>query len=480
MDRGTSLLVVRVLSTRTVKPPPRPRELIPLTAWDVSLLGADYIQKGLLFPPPPFPTTSALLDHLEASLADALAVYYPVAGRLAVDERRDDGWSVSINCSGQGAELLHAVADGVGVVDVVPPDANDDVPACLVRLFFPLNHAVNNFDGCELPLFAVQVTELRDGVFLGFAYNHALSDGTSFWAFINAWAEIARARHLHPGAAPRVLTPPLLQRWFPEEPDEGGDAVVLLPYADLEFLRKTARETPPPPVLLRERMLHFSADSLASLKDRARRDLLASGDAAGAAAVTTFQALSSLLWRSVTRARRPAPDQPVVFRASVNCRGRLRPPLPPEYFGNSILAASTGPVPSSELILASRAHGRAAALVGRAVAAHSTDAFVRGRLAGAPPSVAAFRLADANAMFVSSSPRFDMYGCDFGWGKPVAARSGKGNKYDGKVSLFPGWEGGGAIVAEVELAPDHMAALEQDDELWDAVSPDKPYQAIKH
>ncbi|KAK3132886.1 hypothetical protein QOZ80_6AG0529030 [Eleusine coracana subsp. coracana] len=479
MDRGTSPPVARVLSTRTVKPPPRPRELIPLTAWDVSLLAADYIQKGLLFPPPPFPTTSALLDHLEASLADALAIYYPVAGRFAVDERRDDGWSVSIDCSGQGAELLHAVAEyDVGIDDVVPPDAAD-VPTRLVRSFFPLNHAVNNFDGCELPLFAVQVTELRDGVFLGFAYNHALSDGTAFWAFINAWAETARARLLHTEAAPRVLTPPLLQRWLPEQ-DEGGGAVVLLPYADLEFLRRTARETPPPPVLLRERMLHFSPESLAALKDRARRDLLASGDAAGATAVTTFQALSSLLWRSVTRARRPDPDQPVVFRASVNCRGRLRPPLPPEYFGNSILAASTGPVPASEL-LATRAHGRAAALVGRAVAAHSTDAFVRGRLVGAAPSVAAFRLADANAMFVSSSPRFDMYGCDFGWGNPVAARSGKGNKYDGKVSLFPGREGGGSIVAEVELAPDHMAALEQDDELWDAVSPDAaPYQTIRH
>jgi hypothetical protein len=67
-------------------------------------------------------------------------------------------------------EILHAVAD------VIPPDS--DVPR-LVRSFFPLDQAVN-YDGHELPLFAVQVTQLRDGVFLGFAYNHALSDGTAF------------------------------------------------------------------------------------------------------------------------------------------------------------------------------------------------------------------------------------------------------------------------------------------------------------
>jgi hypothetical protein len=68
----------------------------------------------------------------------------------------------------------------------------------------------------------------------------------------------------------------------------------VLPYADLSGL--IARPTQPPPPQ-RERMLHFSAESLAALKERARQELLAAGDAAGAAAVTRFQALSSLLWR---------------------------------------------------------------------------------------------------------------------------------------------------------------------------------------
>jgi hypothetical protein len=44
----------------------------------------------------------------------------------------------------------------------------------------------------------------------------------------------------------------------------------------------------------------------------------------------------------------------------------------------------------------------------------------------------------------------------------VAVRSGNANKYNGKVSLFPGREGGGGIDTEVELTPENMAALEQD------------------
>jgi hypothetical protein len=75
---------------------------------------------------------------------------------------------------------------------------------------------------------------------------------------------------------------------------------------------------------------------------------------------------------------------------------------------------------------------------------------------------------------MGSSPRFDMYGCDFGWGKAVAARSGNANKFDGKTSLYPSREGGGSMDAELTLTPEHMAALEQDEEFWAAVSPDAP------
>nr|AGT17411.1 hypothetical protein SHCRBa_140_J14_R_240 [Saccharum hybrid cultivar R570] len=346
---------LRVLSRRTVKPPPRPRprQRIPLTTWDVSFLSADYIQKGLLYAKPPFPT-ARLLDHLQAALAQALHAYYPVAGRFATDQHRDAdgnvlGCSVSIDCDGQGVDILHAVADGVAVADVVPPDA--DVPL-LVQSLFPLDGAVNH-DGHHLPLFVVQVTDLTDGVFLGFAYNHALSDGTALWRFINVWAGIARDS------------------------------------------------------------LSFSGHTLEALKDRAREELLAAGDAAGAAAVTKFQALSSLVWRCVTRARRLPPDQTTFCRAAINNRTRLRPQLPPEYF-------------------------------------------------------------DPNGIMMGSSPRFDMYGCDFGWGAPLAARSGKANKSDGKASLYPGQEGGGSIAAELVLTPEHMALLEQDDEFWAAVTPDKP------
>jgi hypothetical protein len=469
--------MVRVLSSRTVRPPaPRPRGRIPFTSWDAAFLSANYIQKGLLFHKPcagqavALSTAAQVVDHLAAALADALDVYYPVAGRFGTEQHYDDagkvvGCSVHIDCDGQGVEVLHAVADGVSIADVIPPNA--DVPSDVIRSFFPLDDAVN-YDAVHHPLFVIQVTDLADGVFVGFAYNHALSDGTAFWDFVNVWAATARAR-LGLAPPPSGTPAPLFERWSADGCTAAGP--VVLPCADPSEL---VERIPPPP--LRERMLHFSAESLAALKERAREDLLAAGDADGAAALTRFQALSSLLWRCITRARRLAPEQETTCRVAINNRARLRPPLPRTYFGNSIYAIGTEPVRAPQVL--ERGHGWAAAAVGRAVAAH-TDESIRARVAAwtAKPMVYTLRFFDQTATMVGSSPRFEMYECDFGWGRPVAARSGKGNKSDGKTSLYPGREGGGSIDAEITLTPEHMAALEEDEEFWAAVTPDAPVLA---
>ncbi|KAK7809642.1 hypothetical protein CFP56_018360, partial [Quercus suber] len=75
-----------------------------------------------------------------------------------------------------------------------------------------------------------------------------------------------------------------------------------------------------------------------------------------------------------------------------------------------------------------------------------------------------------NNVMMGSSPRFNMYGNEFGMGKAVAFRSGYADKFDGNVSSYPGYEGGGSIDLEVCLLPDSMSALEFDEEFMDAVS----------
>lgn len=89
----------------------------------------------------------------------------------------------------------------------------------------------------------------------------------------------------------------------------------------------------------------------------------------------------------------------------------------------------------------------------------------------ARPFVFTLREFYENSVMVGSSPRFDMYGCEFGWGRAVAARSGGANKFDGKIAMYPGWGGGGSMDVELCLVPENMAALERDEEFMGAVSP---------
>ena len=70
-------------------------------------------------------------------------------------------------------------------------------------------------------------------------------------------------------------------------------------------------------------------------------------------------------------------------------------------------------------------------------------------------------------MVASGSPELDVYGNDFGWGLPVAVRSGAGNKVDGLVSVYEGSDDGG-MELEVCLAPGALAKLVADQELMDA------------
>ncbi|KAJ0795374.1 putative transferase [Helianthus annuus] len=71
---------------------------------------------------------------------------------------------------------------------------------------------------------------------------------------------------------------------------------------------------------------------------------------------------------------------------------------------------------------------------------------------------------------MGSSPRFDMYGNKFGLGKALAFLSGYANKFDGKVTLYPGREGRGGIDLEVCLLPENMAAFESDEEFISIVN----------
>ncbi|KAJ0794924.1 putative shikimate O-hydroxycinnamoyltransferase [Helianthus annuus] len=412
--------------------------------WDLLMLTTNYIQTGLLFRLPEnqdFSITT-FLDDLKESLSTTLTHFHPLAARLAtIKHENPPSLTVSLNPENSpGARFIHSDVN-LTLDDILTPT---DVPL-VVQSFFDHHQAVNN-DGHKLPLLSVKVTKLVDAIFIGCSINHMLVDGTSYWHFINSWSEMFKSKGQNSHLT-HISRPPVLDRWIPT----GSDPIVNLPFShDVEYINRPNRP------MLRERIFHFSSDSLAKLKAKANSEC-------NMTKMSSLQSLSALVWRCVTRARRVPADQETDCMMAINNRSRISPPLPENYFGNMV---QTVRATTTARELVDHGVGWAALRLHEAVASHSDKRIKEGMDAWVKrPYVVNARVHfDKNSVYVGSSPRFDMYGNEFGLGKALAVLSGYGNKFDGKVTSYPGREGGGSIDLEVCLLPEHMAAFESDEE----------------
>ncbi|KAL2346420.1 hypothetical protein Fmac_000420 [Flemingia macrophylla] len=430
-------------------------KLCNLTPWDIAMLSMNYIQKGLLFKKPVDHDhdhfIENLLDKLKQSLSLALFHFYPLSGRLVTQKIEDpSSYTIFLDYNKDyGARFVCATLD-MPISHILSPV---DVPP-IVQSFFDLHKAVNH-DGHTIPLLSIQVTELLDGVFIGCSMNHAVGDGTSYWNFINTWSHIFQAQAQGNGYEVPILSQPIHDRWFPDD----CSPPINLPFKHHdEFIGRF--EAP----LLRERIFHFSAESIAKVKARANSEAKSrEGE------ISSFQSLSAHVWRCVTRARHLACNEKTHCLLAINNRLRMEPPISRDYFGNavSVVGAESR---AGELV--EHDLGWAARKLHMAVADHN-DRAVRNMLKKWLQCPVVYQLGvhfDSSSVTVSSSPRFNMYGNEFGMGKAVAVLSGYANKFDGNVTAYPGSEVGGSIDFEVSLAPHVMSQLESDEEFMESVS----------
>ncbi|KAJ6348156.1 hypothetical protein OIU76_004603 [Salix suchowensis] len=277
----------------------------------------------------------------------------------------------------------------------------------IVHSFFPLN-GVLNYEAVSKPLLAVQVTELADGIFVGCTMNHAAVDGTSFWNFFNSWSEIHRGLD-------QISNTPVLERW----------------------------------------------EKIAMLKAKANAE-------AASTSISSLQSLLAHIWRATTRTRLVEHDKETNLLLLIGLRTRLQPPLPGSYCGNAVV---TGIVTLRTGEILEHGLGFVALEINKVVSSYTKnklkDALESSLKNPGPLTMAG--IAFNKSLAISSSPRHNVYGPDFGWGRAVAVRSGSANKFDGKVTLFPGLEEGSMDI-ELSVLPETLKALENDLEFMDAVT----------
>ncbi|KAK9080212.1 hypothetical protein SSX86_001888 [Deinandra increscens subsp. villosa] len=428
---------------------PEQKQPIHFTPFELPWLNVKYSQKGLLFAKPPSPDFSitTFLNDLQHSLSATLTHFYPLAARFTTQKQQNpSSYVVYLDPSNTpGVKFVYATTDA-RISNVLSPP---HVPL-LVHSFFDLNEAIAH-DGHTLPVLSVQVTELGDGIFIGCSVNHMVADGTSFWHFMTSWSEIFQSKRPYHGTISRL---PIFKRWVLDGSD---DPIISIPYTHHDqFIDRL--KIP----LFKERFFSFSSTAISKLKATANSEC-------DTHKISSLQAVIALLWRCITRARCLSHDSETSCSLMISVRPRLTPPLSDEYFGNPVQFVG-GKATVGDLL--SQGLGWAAFRLHEAVINHD-DKAIKGSLESWIKSPVIYKmseLGDRNMVHVGSSPRFDMYGCEFGLGKAVAARSGCTNKMDGKITMYPGREGGGSMDVEVCLLPENMKIIESDEELMNAVA----------
>ncbi|KAK1587202.1 hypothetical protein Q3G72_010567 [Acer saccharum] len=145
----------------------------------------------------------------------------------------------------------------------------------------------------------------------------------------------------------------------------------------------------------------------------------------------------------------------------IGVRSRLQPPLPQQYLGNAIQGANIT-MKAGEVL--EQGLGYVALQVNETVAMH-TEEKLRNHLESwrQNPKIPVLEDFTSNCSALSSSPRHNVYGNDFGWGRPIAVRCGPANMFDGLIAIFPGAEEG-SVDIQAYLSSETLQGMGKDAE----------------
>ncbi|KEH31450.1 HXXXD-type acyl-transferase family protein [Medicago truncatula] len=417
--------------------------IIDLAPWDLKYLKMAPIQKGLLFHKP----NTNQIDHLKQTLSSTLNFFPPLAGRLVITQHDEpNNASCSIICNNAGALFVHAKAEHTAIADILQPKY---VPPIVSSLF--LLNEIQNHKGTSQPLLAVQVTELIDGIFIGFAINHVGVDAKSFWHFINSWAEISQGFN-------KPTNIPSFKRWF----TNNINRPIRFPFTKEAQKQPFTNEAQNQQCeVLSHRIFHFSKEQILQLKSKANAEI-SSSNSSEKIIISSLQALLSHVWRLIISKQNLKPEERSAFVLPIDCRTRMCPKLEDNYFGSGI--GATGYVIMQVGELMESGIGKIAMEMNKVISIQSHHEKVVNNYESwlKTPSIPEAGRSSSNLLIASSSPRFNYYGNDFGWGKPIAVRNGVGLKRNiGRVIVLGGEEEG-SVDIQVCLPYDILEAMGND------------------
>ncbi|XP_050374735.1 stemmadenine O-acetyltransferase-like [Argentina anserina] len=360
------------------------------------------------------PNITEISKHLKKSLAEVLALFYPLAGRV-----HDN---LHVDCSDQGVPFLEAHVKNCKLSDILANPIPDELPKLVP---FELDDSEH-----KIPL-GVQLNVFECGGFaIGQCISHKVSDGLSMLMFTKAWAATAR----------RAL----------------GDhqAVIHRP----EFISAILF----PPKLLAETSVGLAKNKMTKrfVFDASNIEHLREKYVEGERP-TRIETLTAFIWSRLVAVTKdngiPDHKKSHIVSHVVNLRRKFDPPLSPRTYGNVISLADSTP---SLLNTKEECYGLAKQV--REAVRKIDKSYIKKLQQGHD----VHRTSDGSSItsLFSSLCHFPLYDNDFGWGRPSWVSMGiPGLEFDNVVVFFDTKDGDG-IEATISSTDEVLSKLESDNE----------------
>ncbi|KAG5236487.1 BAHD acyltransferase [Salix suchowensis] len=372
--------------------------------------------------------------RLKTSLSEALTLFYPFAGRL-----RDNS---SIECDDHGAEYIEARIHCI-LSDILRKPETEVLKQLLpAAIGDPVITARDSQLLVQASLFDC------GGLAIGVNLSHKIADAATLASFIKCWAAAARC------SSTEVITSPVFMgaSIFPQMD-------LPIPMLPVDLIQGEA-------VLKR---FVFEAPKITALREKAI--------SASVPNPTRVESVTALIWKCAMSASRSNLGVPrkAVMSLGVNIRKRLVPALPDSYGGNYVGIISPRMEDQDDLELqgiVSRIrkdltefgeHYAKITQGGDISLAICKTVEDFGKMAMS--KVLMYKLlTDIDYYNCTSWCNFELYGADFGWGKPTWLSPVFTIELKNVVFLIDTRDGDG-IEAWISLSPEDMALFESNKEL---------------
>lgn len=348
------------------------------------------------------------IERMCNSLSKILVHYYPVAGRLCLEENG----RLEVECNAKGVTLVEAETTKT------LSDYGDFSPSESIRELAPTIDYSQPIG--ERPLLVVQLTRFLDdqGLAIGMVFSHPLGDGSAWFPFINNWAKMVRGETLEPYEMPfldRSILKFTHQTSLPcfDHPELKPLPLILGKSDNIDGQQKKRIAA----------LLKLTSEQVEILKKKANDESKKQGSISRP--YSRYEAIAAHIWRCASKARQLVEHQPTLVRFHVNFRNRLVPPLPPNYFGNALAITVTPTCHVGEII--SNPLGYVAHKIREAVELPTNDHIrsqinviaADGQLVQGERLIVPYPEIGNPNIHLTSWINMPIYDADFGWGKPV-------------------------------------------------------------